>query len=202
MNDRKKASKQSFDFQAQTYDVDKNGKHARKQYIHIIQQIRRLTFSNALDVGCGTGEILSHLLEEYPDMTFSGIDISEKMLEQAQWKTKNRVHLSVGDAENLPYENDSFDLVICNDSFHHYPNPQQAMNEFHRVLKRNGHLLLSDYWKPLFSRTIINFFMPYNNDGDVKIYSEKEMLEFINVAGFKKSNYEKFKSAIIFIAHK
>ncbi len=44
--------------------------------------------------------------------------------------------------------------------------------------------------------------MPYNNDGDAKIYSEKEMLEFINVAGFEKNSYEKFKFALIFIAQK
>ncbi|MFR7358928.1 MAG: class I SAM-dependent methyltransferase [Dorea longicatena] len=44
----------------------------------------------------------------------------------------------VGDSENLPFENESFDVVICTNSFHHYPNPHAFMNEASRVLKNGG----------------------------------------------------------------
>ena len=64
------------------------------------------------------------------------------MLEKSKEKLLNTAELSLGDAELLPYENDYFDLLICSDSFHHYPNPQKAIEEFYRVLKTDLVLLI------------------------------------------------------------
>ena len=41
----------------------------------------------------------------------------------------------IGDSENLPFAKDAFDVVVCTNSFHHYPNPQAFINEAARVLK-------------------------------------------------------------------
>lgn len=69
-------------------------------------------------------------------------------LRQAEEKGLHKENLLLGDAENLPFENKKFDLLVCTDSFHHYPNPQKAINEFYRVLEKNRYLLLADFWKP------------------------------------------------------
>ena len=58
--------------------------------------------------------------------------------------------------------------------------------EVKRVLKTGGTFLMGDCWQPLIGRAIMNFYMKYSNEGDVKIYSEQEirfMFEkhFINV---------------------
>jgi ubiquinone/menaquinone biosynthesis C-methylase UbiE len=44
--------------------------------------------------------------------------------------------IRVGDSENIPWENEKFDLVVCNSSFHHYPNPKRVLKEIRRVLKK------------------------------------------------------------------
>lgn len=203
MKDSKTLSRQAFDHQASGYDLDKNGLHARNQYQTVLAEISNYTFSHLLDVGCGTGELLKYLISKYPSIRFYGVDISEKMLEVAQSKLTESVNLLLGDAENLPFDNDVFDFVICNDSFHHYPNPQKAIFEFHRVLQNKGILLISDYWKPFPVRQVMNFFIKYSSDGDVKIYSQEEMIRFVKSAGFSNVSFRKIsKTSYIIEAQK
>lgn len=86
MTDYKKLSENAFNIQAKTYDTDKNGKHARNLYQDIIKALSSLQFSNVLDVGCGTGEVLSIIRKLYPTALLYGIDISEEMLKKAEEK--------------------------------------------------------------------------------------------------------------------
>ena len=201
MTDYKKLSRKAFDIQAKTYDTDKNGKHARKLYSHIIDKLSDVQFSNILDVGCGTGEILRTVRTLYPTVSLFGIDISREMLKQAEEKELDNAKLYLGDAEYLPFENNKFDLLICTDSFHHYPNPQKVIDEFYRVLKHNGYLLLADFWKPFPARQLMNLFMPFSNEGDIKIYSKTEIINFLERSCFKNIQYQKVnKSSYLVLA--
>lgn len=195
MTDYKNLSKSAFNVQANTYDVDKNGKHARGQYKYVLNELQQLDFQKILDVGCGTGEILKNIKERYSFVQLYGLDISEEMLKQANDKLKGTATLILGDAENITLETNSFDLLLCTDSFHHYPNPQQAISEFYRVLKHGKLLLIADYWKPFPIRQIMNLFIPYSNEGDVKIYSKKEIIEFLKQGGFQEIIYKKIQNS-------
>lgn len=74
MADYKKLSESTFNMQAKTYDTDKNGKHARTLYQHVINQLETIKFDNLLDVGCGTGEILTTVKRLYPNTSMYGLD--------------------------------------------------------------------------------------------------------------------------------
>ena len=139
-----------------------------------------------IDVGCGTGEILNSVKNLYPAASIYGIDISEEMLKKAKEKLLNAAEISLGDAEHLPFENGMFDVLICTDSFHHYPNPQKAVKEFYRVLRNGGYLLLADFWKPFPVRQLMNIFIPFSNEGDVKIYSQNEIVDLLMHNGFQE----------------
>lgn len=195
MTDYKNLSKSTFNVQANTYDVDKNGKHARGQYKYVLNELQQLDFQKILDVGCGTGEILKSITERYSFAQLYGLDISEEMLKQANDKLKGTATLILGDAENITLETNSFDLLLCTDSFHHYPNPQQAISEFYRVLKHGKFLLIADYWKPFPIRQIMNLFISHSNEGDVKIYSKKEIIEFLKQGGFQEIIYKKIQNS-------
>ncbi|MBE6049089.1 MAG: class I SAM-dependent methyltransferase [Clostridium sp.] len=192
MIDYKKKSKESFDKQADTYDMGIKGEHAKKLYKTLMDKIKDENFKTVLDVGCGTGNMLNMIINKYNDVEAYGIDISDKMLLKAKEKLGDRAYLTLGDSENLPYKDDKFDLIMCNDSFHHYPNPVNVLKEFHRVLKSGGVLILGDCWQPTVSRFIMNFCIKLGvtNCGDVKMYSEQEICSMLRKASFKNIKFE------------
>lgn len=187
----KECSRKSFDKQAATYDIDINGVHARQQYNHILKKIEEFHVSSLLDVGCGTGEMLRLLLEGNSQIQLTGIDISEKMIEKARHKLEQKVCLVTCDSEKLPFEDNSFELVMCNDSFHHYPAPMKVLAEFYRVMKPEGILLISDFCVFTPIRQLMNFFIKFSHDGDVRIYSKEELLEMLQENSFKRISYNK-----------
>ena len=86
-----------------------------------------------MSCGCGTGPMIELLHEKYPDKHYTGLDLTPEMIHVAQAKNLSNTEFLVGDSENLPFEDDSFDAVICANSFHHYPNPQDFFNSTYRV---------------------------------------------------------------------
>lgn len=189
MNTKKEKSKAAFDQQAATYDHDFKGSHARALYPVMLKKLSQIPFQSALDLGCGTGEIMKLILQADPHKELYGIDLSEKMLAVARSKLPNQVKLLSGDSESLPFPDHSFDVVYCNDSFHHYPAPQNVLREVRRVLKPGGKFLIGDCWLPLISRVIMNAFMRYSKEGDVKIYSKAEMVLMLSEC-FREVSWE------------
>ena len=98
-----------------------------------------------LDAGCGTGEFVHTLADHFKESEVHGVDISKTMIEKANLKMKNgNVKFEIGDAEELPYEDNAFDVITCSHSFHHYPNKERAVAEMYRVLKPEGRLMVID----------------------------------------------------------
>ena len=86
-----------------------------------------------------------------------------------------RAEVLLRDAERLPFRDGSFDAAWCNDSFHHYPDPERAAFQAWRVLAPGGTFIIGDAWQPAPARAIMNAWMPHSKEGDVRIYSETEM---------------------------
>lgn len=100
---------------------------------------------NVLDVGCGTGVITLVLSEMGHNVT--GIDLSKEMLKRAKdkaHKQKLRAEFRLGDAENLSFEDGSFDAVINRHLLWTLLNPERAVAEWKRVLKPGGKLIIID----------------------------------------------------------
>jgi ubiquinone/menaquinone biosynthesis C-methylase UbiE len=115
-----------------------------------------------LDVGCGTGSHLE-LYQRYKCNLY-GIDLSPSMLDVARERLGETAQLDLGDATEMPYEDDKFDLAISMLSLHEMsPETRSAvLSEIKRVLKSDGRFLLIDFhpgpYRPLqgwISKTII-----------------------------------------------
>ena len=180
MNDQKEKSKAAFNQQAATYDTDMKGQHARSLYPILLDRLSHISYHSALDLGCGTGEMMKQILQTDNCKELYGIDLSEEMLAVAKSKLPDQVKLLLGDSESLPFPDNFFDVVYCNDSFHHYPAPRNVLSEVQRVLKPGGTFLMDDCWQPYIGRVIINFYMRHSKEGDVKIYSETEMVSMLS----------------------
>jgi ubiquinone/menaquinone biosynthesis C-methylase UbiE len=108
---------------------------------------------SVLDVGCGTG-ILSVLAKNLvKDGEVIGLDLSQKMLEQAKKKAlkyKLDIEFIEGSIDSLPYDAGRFDVVISSLMFHHLPIQvkKDGLKEIYRVLKNGGRFLFYDFARP------------------------------------------------------
>ena len=168
----------------------------------MISKLNHISFNSLLDVGCGTGNLLSLISSKY-EAKIAGVDISPDMLEIARDKLGEKADLRVGDSENLPFDDESFDVITCTDSFHHYPHPGNVLIEFKRILKPEGHIIIADLSVPQPFRQLSNLLIPFTKDGDVRIYSESEIRKLLVNTGFKGFEWEQINmSAFIVTAFK
>jgi len=182
----KAKSKKYFDKQSSDYEQTWDGKYCRQMYASILEKISSYQFSSLLDVGCGPGSLLAMIIKDYPDIDAFGIDLSEKMTAQAKMLLGPDICLHTGDVDSMPWPDNTFDLLVCSGSFHHYPNPQQSLHEMQRVLRPDGRLVIADPWWSRNIRKVINYYLqsPFNLSGDVWIYSRQEMGELLVKSGF------------------
>lgn len=146
MKDYEALSKKHFDGQAAEYDqratyyYSRNGKISCRD---IAGQIKGVPYEALLDVGCGTGFLID-ILTRQKKARYCGVDLSDEMIRVAKGKAIPGAEFITGSADKLPYPEESFDIVTCSQSFHHYPHPEKAMAEAFRVLKPGGLYILSD----------------------------------------------------------
>lgn len=101
-----------------------------------------------LDIACGKGTTAFFLAREY-DCRVIGIDLSDKMISLCKGRTEGeevtgRVSFLLGDGENLPFSDSSFDTVISECSLSLLPNKEIAARDIGRVLKSGGKLVMTD----------------------------------------------------------
>lgn len=172
-------SRAAFDAQAATYDEGACGDHARRLYARVTRAAERaladVPAPRVLDAGCGTGALAERLLAAVPAATLTGVDLSPRMAEVARARLGGSAEVLLADVERLPFHDASFDLVVCNDSFHHYPSPDRAAFQLWRVLAPGGALVLGDVWQPAPARALMNAWLPRSREGDVRIYSHAEL---------------------------
>ena len=121
----------------------------RRKAIALIKPYRPETI---LDVATGTGD-LAIMAAKLKPKKIVGVDISEEMLSVGRKKVADRnlqdiISLQKGDAENLPFEDDSFDAALVAFGVRNYENLEAGINEFRRVLKPGGALVVLEFSRP------------------------------------------------------
>lgn len=98
-----------------------------------------------LDVGCGMAHLLYELTQEVPGILVYGIDISQYALTHAKEEIRDR--LQYGQAQNLPFEDDEFDLVISLTTLHNLKvyDLKKAVQEIVRVSKGNSYIMVESF---------------------------------------------------------
>ena len=101
-----------------------------------------------LDIGCGEGVLTSQWADRLGARRVVGIDLDDPKL-RAEWETRSRPNLEyrVMRAENLPFEDDEFDVASAIEVLEHVPDPAHTVAEMARVAER--HLLVSVPREPL-----------------------------------------------------
>ncbi|MCA1636918.1 MAG: methyltransferase domain-containing protein [Acidobacteria bacterium] len=113
--------------------------------------IKRLNLQSGmrvLDVACGTGNL--SLPAARAGATVTGVDIAENLIEQARANAENeglKIQFDVGDAENLSYDDASFDAVVTMFGAMFAPRPELAAAELIRVCRPGGFIAMAN-WTP------------------------------------------------------
>ena len=104
----------------------------------------------ALDVACGPGFLTMTFAQACA--TAVGLDATGEFLARARQEAARRgldnIEFREGNAEHLPFEDASFDIVSCRAAFHHFPHPDRVLAEMKRVAASNGRLLIADMLAP------------------------------------------------------
>jgi SAM-dependent methyltransferase len=97
---------------------------------------RYYQFASFLDVGAGTGRTLIKILETFPERHVCGVEPAKALREVAYAKGISTEVLKSGDAHNLDFQNDSFDVVTAFGVLHHVRHPRRCIREMLRVSRR------------------------------------------------------------------
>jgi len=151
-----------------------------------------------LDVAVGTGRNLPY----YPaDLTITGIELSPGMLAIARQRATDLgrdVDLREGDAEHLPFDDASFDTVLCALSLCTIPRPATALGEMRRVLVPGGRLLLLDHigstWPPVYAAQWLVQQITARAAGE---YFTRRQLPLVKAAGFQIVETERLKAGTV-----
>ncbi len=99
-----------------------------------------------LDVGCGTGRLLSSAQDRFPGSKLVGVDAAIEMVKHAQTSNSTgSIQFRQAIAEELPFPDDCFDLVFSTMTFHHWQNQARGAAEVARVMTPGGRWLLADF---------------------------------------------------------
>ncbi len=134
------------------------------------------------------------------DLSFAFVEIGKKNAQEAGVN----INFRQGNVSNMPFENETFDLIVNRAAFKNFQKPVGALNEMYRILKPNGKILIEDL-KPNISFASINFYvnnmkLNFFNKSITKAifyfglrntaHSKKELVSFISQTEFKDYNIE------------
>ncbi len=130
----------------------------RRFHRQIVLLVEAVGAERILDAGCGEGFVVSYLLQENDGLIITGMDCSLDAIEMARQmvplvlsKVEGGVFFDVGDLREMPYSDDSFDLVMCLEVLEHLPDPHRGLRELGRVT--SAHCLVSVPHEPFFRAT-------------------------------------------------
>ncbi len=101
---------------------------------------------SVLDLGCGTGDLLPFFMSK--NISYTGLDLSSKMIERAAANhaglvAGGKAKFLTGDSENIPFEDNQFQIVTAVGLIEYFPDASKVLNEIARVLKPGGIALIT-----------------------------------------------------------
>jgi len=212
MHEKKAAVESMFDSIAWRYDFLNHflsfniDRFWRRRAIKIISESYKSPF--ILDVATGTADLAIAAMKLNPSK-ITGIDISHKMLEIGKEKIRRKgftgkIELVPGDSENIPFNDDNFDVAMVAFGVRNFSDPVKGLKEMNRVIRKRGMIMVLEFSKPsgfpfkpiynIYFRNILPFFgrlfskdkaaYRYLPESVMKFPDNEEFLKLLVQAGF------------------
>jgi ubiquinone/menaquinone biosynthesis C-methylase UbiE len=155
-----------------------------------------------LDIATGGGHTANAFAPLVENVT--AVDLTEEMLAAAEGFIRGNGHQNVefvqGDAEQLPFKNETFDIVTCRIAPHHFPNLDLFIKEVQRVLKSHGQFILDDNVVPEdeeFDR-FYNTLEKMRDYSHFRAWKKSEWIQKIEENGFEIFEMHRFEKMFVF----
>ena len=183
MLDQKRAAGRWFDRRAGAYEGGFTARWRDPVQQGAFDALELTEHDRLLDVGCGTGAASRKAAAIARSVV--GVDLSAEMLREAELIAGglDNVTFMQADAEALPLADASFTTVLCTNSFHHYPDPGDALREMARVLAPGGRLVIGDPCADVWTVRVADAFLRRMEPGHIRLYRSDEMATFLYGAG-------------------
>lgn len=184
---------EQFGRSAQDY-VSSPGHRTGQDLVRLVELAQPSPTDDALDVATGGGHTALTLAPHVRRVVAS--DLTPRMLEAASafilGEGVTNVSFEVADAERLPFDDESFDIVTCRIAPHHFAAPERFVAEVGRVLRSNGRFVLMDSISPddAVLDAFINELEARRDPTHARSYSLSEWLGFIEAVGLALETHE------------
>jgi len=189
-------SRKTYNKKAANYENTYDGKVTQPIKRMMLDAVEVQHGQTVVDVACGTGSLIAAVSKK-ADIQAHGIDIAEQMIKVAK-ETHPGISFMVASSVPLPFENTSVDAIMVSAAFHHFEEPQRFADECARVLCAGGRVYIGEFCPPPVVQQIMNFAIRFMKTGDVKIYSDLELIAFFAEAGFEIMRIRKDGMRVVF----
>lgn len=145
-----------------------------------------------LDVACGEGVITAEIKKRFSHADVCGIDYSISAIEGAS-RLHGDIEFAVGNAYHLPYPPESFDVAVLNNIWEHVPDPLRLLEGVKRVLKPDGHVIISTPSRYRFRnmvRVCLGMPVVFMSKLHVTEYTVGQVLEQLRFAGMNAKVFD------------
>ncbi len=184
----------------------------------ILSQVLKFGPKKILDLGCGRGFYCQAISRLAPEAVVTAVDINNRYLKEAQKNMAGRkIKFVKASAVNLPFRDNSFDLIIASELLEHIKNDQAVIGEIYRLLKTGGKAVISVpsknypfFWDPAnwFLEKIIHCHLPSRIwwlggiwADHVRLYSDEELERKITKGGLIIEESQKTTSYCLPFSH-
>jgi SAM-dependent methyltransferase len=142
------------------------------------------TIKTVMDLGCGIGSSVEYFRKIIPDLRWIGVDIEDSP--EAKMRVRNDADFYSFDGVNIPFPDNSFDLIYSNQVFEHVRRPRKLLKEIYRVLKKEGFFVGSvSQLEPCHSYSVWNY-TPYGfrllvEDAELKLLELRPSIDAITL---------------------
>ena len=174
-----------YDLWAQVYDV--LWRRYTEKTLPVLQRAAAVqSGERVLDLACGTGTLAARLDGSVPDLRLVGVDLSAAMIERARRRLGDRPGLRVerADAHDLPFDDASFDAVLCANTFHYFSDPATVLSEVRRVLRPGGRGVLLDWCRDFWTCRVMDAVLRRVDPAHHDCYTLDELRGLLQTAGF------------------